>query len=1078
MGGAWSTGAPGTASVNTSGTVSGLSAGNANITYTLPTGCRSSVAVVVNPLPNAITGALSVCVNATTTLNNSSAGGMWNSGNTSVASINSSGVVTGVAAGMSAITYTLPTGCIRTTNVNINPLPAPISGVLNVCQGLTTALGNSSPGGTWSSSASGTASVNAIGVVSGVSVGTANITYTLPTSCRIAASVVVNSLPAAITGNTQVCAGSTTTLSNTTINGSWSTSSPSIATVDGSGTVGGITAGTAVITYTLPTGCYKTTVVNVNPLPLAIVGSTSVCQGLATGLSNASGGGTWSSSNGTIAPVSGAGVVNGIAPGITVISYTLPTGCASTLVMAVDPTPAVITGSGTVCAGSTTMMSTTTSGGFWGSASEIASVSFLGEVSGMSAGTATITYILPSGCFRTRQITVNALPATITGSDNVCVGSQTTLSSTSAGGTWNSNSEPHALINAATGEISGVSAGTMLISYTLPTTCMRVRMITVNTTPAAITGSMEICNGGVTTLNTTSTGGVWISGTTSVAIVGLAGGNVTGLSAGTSSISYTMPTGCMTSTVVTVNANPGSIMGITSICHGSSTVLSNASLGGMWSISAPSVADISGAGVLSGISAGNAIVTYTLPSGCNTTATIAVNALPATANVTGGGSYCAGGAGVNLGLDGSDALTTYKLYRGTTLAGTYSGTGAPIHFGTFTNAGMYMVTATSASGCNSNMSGSAVITITPVVTPVVSVSSSAGDTVCAGTMVTYNVMATNGGTTPGYEWKVNGVVMSGSGSSYDYTPNDGDVVSVTVNSSATCAIPATVTGVKLMKVMNVATPSISISVGPSASVCKGTMAMFTATAVNGGTTPVYTWMKNGVTPMGTGATLSYAPNDNDVVVCWLNSSYRCPSVNNVVSPGITMNVDEVYIPEVQIVASPGTSIKAGQTATFTTTVTNAGASPTYKWLKNGVVISGAVQSMYSTSNLADGDSVTCIVKGSGTCGEETINSVVMSVAPTTGITTTVIGGSDIRLMPNPNNGTFTVSGTLSVSSTERVNLEVTDMLGQVVYRTAATATNGVLNEQILLSNNMANGMYLLNISIGAERKALHFVVRK
>jgi hypothetical protein len=72
-------------------------------------------------------------------------------------------------------------------------------------------------------------------------------------------------------------------------------------------------------------------------------------------------------------------------------------------------------------------------------------------------------------------------------------------------------------------------------------------------------------------------------------------------------------------------------------------------------------------------------------------------------------------------------------------------------------------------------------------------------------------------------------------------------------------------------------------------------------------------------------------------------------------------------------------------------------------------------------------------------------------------------------MPNPNNGTFTVKGTLSMVSGE-ATIEVTNMLGQVVYRSKATVRNSNIEEHITLDNTLANGMYLLNVRSGDNSK--------
>ena len=1075
-GGTWLSGTPGNASVSAAGLVTGLSSGSSQITYTAPTGCRISTNVVINPLPGNITGATSVCVNSTITLSSVPGGGTWAAGNTGVVSIDPSGVVTGIAAGTSSITYTLPTGCRKTTNVAVNPLPLPISGALNVCQGATTALTNASTGGAWTSSNSSIAGVSASGVVSGSSVGSAVITYTLPTNCRAVASVVVNTLPGAITGTMQVCAGSTVSLSNATINGSWTSNPSFIASIDASGTVTGNIAGSASITYQLPTGCSRVAGFVVNMLPVNIAGATSICEGLATTLTNITGGGSWTSSNTAIAPVSVGGMVTGLAAGGAAITYTLPTGCYTTKNIAIDPIPDPITGPDVVCVAGSVMVNTTTTGGFWGSASPEITVSYLGQVTGVSAGTATVTYMLPSGCIRTRSILVNPLPAVISGSNNVCTGAQLTLGNSMTGGTWSTNSAALATVNASTGVVTGVANGNVLVSYTLPTGCVRTKSVDVNETPAAISGIAQICNGGATTLSNTSTGGIWVSSNTPVALASLSTGDVTGVAAGTATISYVMPSGCLTKTTVTVNPNPASVTGILSICQGNATVLSNATLGGSWSVSDPATASVSGAGVLSGLAAGSATVTYTLPTGCYNTAAAAINPLPAVFNVTGGGSACAGAAGLDLHLDGSALSTTYNLYNGTTLAGTYSGTGAPVYFGAFTAAGSYMVSATTASGCSRDMSGAATINIIPVVAPSVAISSASGATVCSGSAVNYSATAVNGGTTPSYVWKVNGTTMSGSGSTYTYTPNTGDVISVELTSNAACAIPATVSDATVMTVLSNETPAVTITVGPSESICKGTTATFTAVPMHGGDAPVYTWLKNGSTPMGGGSVLSYVPADNDVITCWLNSNYECLLVDNVTSNEIAMNVDEIFVPVVQVVVTPGTTISDGEQATFTAMVTNGGPTPAYAWLKNGVLISGANAATYVTANIADGDEISCVVKGSGLCGQTSDNAVVMSVLPSTGISTVAV--SDIRLTPNPNNGSFVITGSVANSSNQIVALEITDMLGQVVYTSAANVSNGQINERIQIVNTLANGMYILNVTTGTDRKSFHFVVKQ
>jgi hypothetical protein len=90
-----------------------------------------------------ISGVASVCVNATTNLSTTLTGGTWNSSNATVAGINTSGVVTGLSAGTSLITYTTLCGSVASLTVTVNALPTPsivVTGNLSFCTGQSTVL--------------------------------------------------------------------------------------------------------------------------------------------------------------------------------------------------------------------------------------------------------------------------------------------------------------------------------------------------------------------------------------------------------------------------------------------------------------------------------------------------------------------------------------------------------------------------------------------------------------------------------------------------------------------------------------------------------------------------------------------------------------------------------------------------------------------------------------------------------------------------------------------------------------------------------------------------------------------------
>lgn len=561
-GGAWSTSAGGIATV-TGGVVMGVSPGTATIAYTTA-GCAATRVVTVYATPAAITpaGTVNLCQGATASLASTTAGGNWSSSNAGVATINTSGVVTGTGGGTATITYAIPaTGCYTTKLVSVNPVPGAITGTTQVCPGATTTLSNPSPGGTWSSSTPAVATVNATtGVVGGITTGTAEITYT---GCGFVTAVVsVHPNPAAITGPAYVCeGGATITWTSATPGGTWSSGAPAFATATTSGTytglITGVVLGTASITYTSPLTCITSRIVTINPAPTVISGSVPICVGQTLTVTNGTPGGTWSSAIPGIASVDAGGVVTGVTNGTTTISYVNDCSYA-VVVVTINPLPAPIIGDSIICLGSTNALADITIGGTWSSNDpSIASVLLTsGLVTGNATGAAVITYTMPGGCFITETVTVVPMPSDITGTATVCPNATTNLANTTPGGVWTSGANSIATIGATSGIVTGVSAGTAVITYTTPPGCKVYEIVLVNPNPEPIVGDVIYCAKDIDTLFNPTPGGTWSSTTPSIATINAAG-IVTVLSGGTAVIRYTLPTGCFTSKSFSVNPAPG-----------------------------------------------------------------------------------------------------------------------------------------------------------------------------------------------------------------------------------------------------------------------------------------------------------------------------------------------------------------------------------------------------------------------------------------------------------------------------------------------------------------------------------------
>jgi len=636
--------------------VTGVVPGNAGV-YTLTAstpGCAVTVttaSVIVILAPTAILGVPEVCVSSTTSLSDAVGGGTWSSVTPSVATIGSStGIANGVAQGTSVISYTTGCGAGASVTVTVNEAPSPIAGVTTVCQGSTTSLSDVATNGTWSSSSITVATITTAGIVSGVSGGVSVISYSTGCGSDVGTIVTVTPIPAAISGTLTVCQGSTTSLSDAAGGGTWSSSNTAVATVGSTGIVFGAGGGsTSVISYITGCGAPATVTVTVSTPPTTITGpATFVCTGNSITLVDGTSGGVWTSSDGTIASVGTSGIVNGLLQGTAIIYYTTASCAPASYAITVNPYPAAISGVTEVCVGSTVTLSDITSAGTWSSSLPGTGTvdPTLGIVGGISPGPVTIYYTV-SGCAVSQPMTVNPLPAAISGNPIVCLGSTTTLNDISGGGTWSSNNSFVASVGSATGVVSGAALGSTDISYTFTSTgCYVTYPETVDVNPPAISGASSVCLGATTHLIDGSTPGTWSSSLPATASIGSVSGLVTGHALGTATISYTLSTGCFTTETMTVNPNPGSISGPVVVCTGSTITLIDGTPGGTWSSAEYWIASIgSSSGSVSGLTAGaTTTISYTLGTGCFATYTDSVVTQPSA--IMGDSTICVGNTSV------------------------------------------------------------------------------------------------------------------------------------------------------------------------------------------------------------------------------------------------------------------------------------------------------------------------------------------------------------------------------------------------------------------------------------------------
>ena len=276
----WTSSNSSVATVSSSGVITAKAVGTANITAKTKNGKTATVAVTVKAVEAAsvtISAASNSCtVGSTVTLtakvspDKASQSVTWTSDNTSVATVSSSGVVTGKAVGRATITAKTSNGKTATYSVTVTPVEA-ASVVINaaskeLAQGATFTLrATVSPSNatdksvTWTSSNANVASVDATGKVIAKAAGKATITAkTSNGKTAVCTITVTETAVESITFDkttAQMNVDETMTLTATVApanagnkNLTWFSNNESVLTVTASGQVKAVGAGKATIT--------------------------------------------------------------------------------------------------------------------------------------------------------------------------------------------------------------------------------------------------------------------------------------------------------------------------------------------------------------------------------------------------------------------------------------------------------------------------------------------------------------------------------------------------------------------------------------------------------------------------------------------------------------------------------------------------------------------------------------------------------------------------------------------------------------------------------------------------------------
>ncbi len=811
-----------------------------------------------------------------------------------------------------------------------------------------------------------------------------------------------------ISGNNNICVGSSTTLSatgsnyyayswsNGSFNSSITVSAPGIYTVTVYGNCSSATASVSVANIIVAD-------------TITTSQSTTFCQGDSIIL-NVAPGNTYHWSTG--ATTSNIYVNSANTYTVTV---TTPQGCSAVspgVTTTVNPVPAIPTisanGPTSFCPGGSVLLTGPAGYNYsWSNGNTGQSITV------NQSSTVTLAVINNNNCSSVSNpftVTIYPVPnstVAASGPTTFCPGDSVVLLST-AGLSYNWSN------GATTQSIAVKQAGNYSLTVTSSNNCTAasstttISLLSRPDTTVTASGSTALCSGGSVAFTAASgLGYQWSTGSNAQSIL------VT--QTGTYYVTVTNGNNCSAVSspqIVSVAGTPVNTVntsGPTTFCAGGSvTINAAAGLTYRWSNSATTQS-------ISVTQAGSYKVTVTNSNGCSAVSSpvvVTVNSNPDNSVSTSGSlTFCAGGSVTLTAANGlsyrwSNSLTTQAL--------------------AVTQSGSYTVTVTNSNSCSAV---STAITVTANSLPNATVNASGPTTFCTGGSVTLNAPAGLS-----YHWS-NGV------NTQSITVTQGGTYIVTVTNTNQCSASSSPTVVTV----NAATTITSQPV--SQVTCVNGQVTFSVTA--GGAALTYQWQKNGANINGqTGTSFNIAQaalsdtGSYRVIIHGTCGTDTSNTANLSVSASLTFSQQ----PQSKIAC-------LGSPVSFS--VVANGVNDTYQWKKNGQNITGATAATYNIAHVAitDTGSYTCFVTSN--CGNATSAVATLKIIyPTSSsFSRTICGGSSYYFNGRnlTNSGTYldTLVNAAGCDSTITLTLTVNADITHNLYDSICTGSTYNFNGAIL-----------------------------
>jgi hypothetical protein len=713
------------------------------------------------------------------------------------------------------------------------------------------------------------------------------------------------------------------------------------------------------------------------------------------------------------------------------------------------------------------------------------------NISGLSAGTYSLTITANNGCTGTISSATITEPALLTASavaiDLLCNGGANGSVNLSVNG----GTSPYTFAwsnSATTQNISSLAAGTYSVSITDNNGCTQTASATV-TEPTQLTATATpvnvACNSGTNgAVNLTVNGGIspytfaWSNSATTQ--------NISGLAAGTYSVSITDNNGCTQTasatvtepTLLTATATPVNVS-----CNGGTNGGVNLAVSGG---TAPYVYFWITGGTtqnLTNVPAGVYSVFVTDINGCQQSASATVTEPAAlSASTTTTDAACNGGVdgGVNLNVNGGTSPYTFAWSNSATTQNISS-----------LAAGTYSVTITDNNGCT--QTASAIVTEPTLIMA----SATATNVLCNGGTTGAVNLSVNGGTSPyTFAWSNSAITQNISAlAAGNY--------SVTITDNNGCAQTASIT---------ITEPTIiSASATSTGALCNGGTTGAVNLSVNGGTSPyTFAWSNsattqnlsslaagtysvsitdnNGCTQTAsaivTEPTLIAATTTSTNLLCNSNSTGAVNlSVNGGTAPytfawsnsATTQNISGLAAGTYSVIITDNngctqnvTGINITEPATISSaiTATSASCAVCSDGNANLTVNGGTSPYTFAWSNSTTNEDLTGALPGTYTVVVTDNNGCqhtdTVTINFTTGIANSTAVAGTISVFPNPSNGENIRIMLTEAQATENIVFVVYDIAGNEVYSEKISAGN--FTGTFSISLPLADGTYAFSVT--------------